>query len=81
MFDRKSEKLLIAALDYSREKYVVYVAARPPRTTLKVLAGRMGRHIVYVPIGTLSPIMLKRIRVFHVLFGHDKRAIAREYIW
>jgi hypothetical protein len=80
-FDRKSEKLLIAALDYSREKYVVYVAARPPRTTLKVLAGRMGRHIVYVPIGTLSPIMLKRIRVFHVLFGHDKRAIARDYIW
>lgn len=80
-FDSKTEKLLVAALDYSLEKHVVYVAARPPRSYLKVFAARMGRRIVYVPIGTLSPIMLKKIRVFHVLFGHDKRALARDYIW
>jgi hypothetical protein len=80
-FERKSEKLLVAALDYSLEKYVVYVAASPPRSYLKGLASRMGRQIVYVPIGTLSPVTLKRIRVFHVLFGHDKRATARDYIW
>jgi hypothetical protein len=80
-FHSKPEKLLIAALDYSLEKYVVYVAAKPPRSYMKVLAARMGRHIVYVPIGTLSPIMLKKIRVFHVLFGRDKRHTARDYIW
>ena len=80
-FEPKSEKLLVAALDYSLEKYVVYVAAEPPRGYLKGLAARMGRQIVYVPIGTLSPNMLKKIRVFHVLFGHDKRATARDYIW
>jgi len=80
-FSSKPERLLVAALDYSLEKYVVYVAGKPPRSYLKVIAGRMGRHIVYVPIGTLSPNMLKKIRVFHVLFGHDKRATAREYIW
>jgi hypothetical protein len=48
---------------------------------MKVFAARMGRKIVYVPIGTLSPAFLKRIRSFHVLFGRDKRAIARDYIW
>lgn len=80
-FHSKPEKLLMAALDYSLEKYVAYVAAQPPRSYLKALADRMGRHIVYVPVGTLSPNMLKRIRVFHVLFGHDRRATARDYIW
>jgi hypothetical protein len=80
-FDFKPERLLVAALDYSLEKYVVYVAARPPRSYIKALAARIGRHIVYLPIGTLSPIMLKRIRVFHVLFGRDKRATAKDYVW
>ncbi|NIQ39057.1 MAG: hypothetical protein GTN81_10760 [Proteobacteria bacterium] len=80
-FQSKSEKLLIAALDYSIEKHVVYVAARPPRSYMKVLASRMERKIVYVPIGTLSPETLKKIRVFHVLFGRDKREIAKDYIW
>ncbi len=80
-FHQKPEKLLIAALDYSLERYVVYVASKPPRSYMKVFAARMGRKIVYVPIGTLSPVILKKIRVFHVLFGRDKRAIARDYIW
>ena len=80
-FQSKAEKLLVAALDYSREKYIVYVAAKPPPSYLKVMAAHMGRQIVYVPIGTLSPLMLKKIRVFHVLFGHDKRAVARDYVW
>ena len=29
----------------------------------------------------VSPVTLKKLRVFHVLFGHDKRDIARDYIW
>ncbi len=77
----KAEVLLVAALDYSREKHVVYVAARPPRSFLKQLAARLGKSIIYVPLGSLSPVKLKKIRVFHVLFGHDKREIASDYIW
>jgi hypothetical protein len=80
-FQSKREKLLVAALDYSLEKYIIYAASKPPRSYLKTMAARMGRQIVYVPIGTLSPLMVKKLRVFHVLFGHDKRAIARDYIW
>lgn len=77
----KAETLLMAALDYSLEKMVVYVAARPPRSALKTLADRWGRRIVYVPIGQLSPVTLKKIRVVHILDGHDKRALARDYVW
>lgn len=77
----KAEVLLLAALDYSREKHVVYVAARPPRSCFRQIAARLGKKILYLPIGTLSPPKLKRLRVFHVLFGHDKRESAKDYIW
>ena len=79
--ESKPERLLLAALDYSLEKNVVYVARRPPRSIFRTIAGRLGRKIIYIPIGQLSPVALKRIRVFHVLDGHDRRERAREYIW
>ncbi|MBI2424658.1 MAG: hypothetical protein HYV27_17640, partial [Candidatus Hydrogenedentes bacterium] len=77
----KAEVLLHAALEYSREKHVVYVAAKPPRSIFRQLAGRLGRKVVYLPIGQLSPVSIKKIRVFHVLSGHHLREIAKEYIW
>ena len=79
--ESKSERLLMAALDYSIHRHVVYVAAKPPRTIYKSLAARMGKTIIYIPIGQLSPVSLKKIRVVHVLDGYDKREIAKDYIW
>ena len=77
----RAEVLLMAALDYSREKNVVYVAARPPRSIFKQMAARIDRRIVYIPLGSLSPIKLKKLRVLHILSGKDKRTSAREFIW
>lgn len=77
----KAETLLLAGLDYSLEKMVVYVAARAPRSAMKTMADRWGRRIVYIPIGQLSPVTLKKLRVVHILDGHDKRAIAKDYVW
>jgi hypothetical protein len=77
----KAEALLLAALDYSLEKTVVYVAARPPRSFLKTVADRWRRRILYIPLGQLSPVTLRKIRVVHILDGHDKRASARDYVW
>ena len=77
----KSEVLLLAALDYSREKHVIYAAARPPRSIFRQMAARHGKKIVYVPLGSLSPLKLKKLRVFHILYGNDKREIANKYIW
>lgn len=79
--ESKSERLLLAALDYSIHRYVVYVAARPPRSIFRTIASRVGRTIVYIPIGQLSPVSLKKIRVVHVLDGYDKRDIAKDYLW
>jgi hypothetical protein len=79
--ETKPERLLLAALDYSIHRFVVYVAARPPRSIFRNIAARFGRTIVYIPIGQLSPVALKKIRVVHVLDGYDKRQIAKQYIW
>jgi hypothetical protein len=79
--ESKSERLLLAGIDYSIHRYVVYVAAKPPRSIFKTIASRSGRTIVYIPIGQLSPISVKKIRVVHVLDGYDKREIAKDYLW
>ena len=79
--ESKPERLLLAALDYSLEKFVVYVAPSPPRSISRGIAGRLGQKIIYIPIGQLSPVALKKVRVMHVLDGHDKRATAKDYVW
>lgn len=79
--ENKPERLLLAGLDYSIHRYVVYVAARPPRSIFKTIASRLGRTVIYIPIGQLSPVALKKIRVVHVLDGYEKREIAKDYLW
>jgi hypothetical protein len=79
--ETKAERLLLAGLDYSVQKYVVYVAAKPPRSIFRNIAARFGRTIVYIPIGQLSPVTMKKLRVVHVLDGYDKRETAKDYIW
>ena len=77
----KAEVLLMAAIDYAEKPLVVYMASSPPRSIIKSFASRYGKKIVYIPIGQISPVLLNKIRVFHVLDGHDKRKIADEYIF
>jgi hypothetical protein len=60
---------------------VVYVAAQPPRSIFKAIATRASRTIIYIPLGQLSPVSLKKIRVVHVLDGYEKREIAKDYLW
>jgi hypothetical protein len=78
--ESKAERLLLASLDYSIHRYVVYVAAKPPRSIFKTIASRLGRTIIYIPIGQLSPVSLKKLRIVHVLDGYDKRDVAKNYI-
>ncbi|MSP62338.1 MAG: hypothetical protein EXR72_18800 [Myxococcales bacterium] len=76
----KPERLLLAGIDYSEERLIVYVAPHPPRSAIAAHAARRGKKVVYVPIGQLSPILLKRVRVFHVLDGRRVRDWAGAYI-
>lgn len=79
--ESKPERLLLAALDYSTQPYVVYVAAKPPRSIFRSIAAHLGRKIVYIPLGQLSPTKLSKIRVVHVLDGHHRRDGAKDFIW
>jgi hypothetical protein len=79
--ESKPERLLMAALDYSVEKFVVYVAAKPPRSIFRSIAAHLNRKILYVPIGQLSPAKIKKLRVVHVLDSYDRRAEAKDYLW
>lgn len=79
--ETRPERLLLAALDYSIHRHVVYVAARPPRSVFRSIASRFGRNIIYIPIGQLSPQKLKRIRVVHVLDSYARRLEAKDYLW
>ncbi|MBW2324398.1 MAG: hypothetical protein JRF41_12955 [Deltaproteobacteria bacterium] len=71
----------MAGIDYSKEKFVAYIAARPPASRMKSLANHYGKKIIYLPLGQFSPVMLKKIRVFHVLDGQHVRAYARDFIY
>jgi hypothetical protein len=81
MAESKPERLLLAALDYSLERHVLYVAATPPRSIFRTVAARFGRTILYLPLGQLSPSKLKKIRVVHVLDGYHRRSVAKDYLW
>ncbi len=76
----KPERLLMAALDYNLERNVVYVAATPPPSNMKSFADKLGKRILYIPIGTFSPTTLRKMRTFHVLDGHRVRGYATDYI-
>ena len=79
--ESKAERLLMAALDYSVERLVVYVAPKPPRSLFRSIAEHLNRKILYVPLGQLSPTKLKKLRVVHVLDSYQRRDEAKEYIW
>ena len=80
MSKSKFERLLLAAIDYSEERLVAYVAAKPPRSWCYTFAEKLNKKIVYIPMGQFSAVMLKKIRVFHVLDGPEVRQCAKDYI-
>jgi hypothetical protein len=77
----KPEVLLMAAVDYSIEKLVVHVGPQPPSSRMRDYAGVRNRKIVHLPLGSLSPMSIRKVRVVHILAGRDKRRIAKDYVW
>lgn len=73
--------LLAAAFMFSPDRYIAYVAAKPPSSLMKNLAARYKKHVIYLPIGSFSPTQIKKIRTFHILNGHDVRNYAADYIF
>lgn len=76
-----AERLLLAAIDYGLERFVLYASPHPPRPAFQVIAGRYGKRILYIPLAQLSPVMLQKIRTFHILAHKSIRDYADQYIW
>lgn len=77
---RPSERLLLAALTYSNERFIAHVSARPPSDEIRATAETLGRHIVHLPLTTFSARTLEKVRRVHVLNGQSVRSFAQRYI-
>ncbi len=77
----KAELLVLAAIDYSLEKLVVHVARDRPSGRLRDYAAASGKRLLHIPLASLSPVTVKKIRVLHILAGRDKRDVAKGYVW
>ncbi len=77
----KAERLLKAAILYSKERYILFIAEKPPRKYFYSLAEVKHREIVYIPLDQFSPDSFKTIKHIHMLAGRDKRKIAHHYIF
>ncbi|MFX1488114.1 MAG: hypothetical protein ACFFBI_03135 [Promethearchaeota archaeon] len=77
----KAERLLKAAILYSKEKFIAYVADKPPRKYFFSLAGVKKREIVFIPLDHFNKESLKTIKHIHILAGRNKRRIAHNYIF
>nr|MDO8085729.1 hypothetical protein [Candidatus Sigynarchaeum springense]MDO8119296.1 hypothetical protein [Candidatus Sigynarchaeota archaeon] len=78
---KKHEILVLAAMDFSEEKYIPYVAANPPSRRMERLAADRNKVLVHIPIWKLSGETLDRVRFIHVLGGKAVRAYAKDYIF
>ncbi len=80
-FENPADRLLEAAIDYNDKNTIIHLSERPPGARLHALAGRVGQRIVHIPISTIDPVRLGRVRRFHVLDSKERRDIADDYIW
>ncbi len=74
------DRLVAGALLHSRERHVVLVAPRPPRARWRLLARRLRRKLLYIPLGRFSGQTIERLRHFHVLNGQEVRSFAAHFI-
>ncbi|MDA8406038.1 MAG: hypothetical protein M0T73_04150 [Deltaproteobacteria bacterium] len=76
----RHERLLVAGIAYSEKPGIVYAARKPPASRWKKLAKSMGRRVVYIPLGSLNPIHVSKMRTFHMLKNKGVRNYANEYL-
>jgi hypothetical protein len=76
----RHERLLVAGIAYSEKPGIVYVCKKPPPVKWKKLATSMGKRIIYIPLGSLNPLHVKRMRTFHMLQNKGIRNFAHEYL-
>nr|MDO8114497.1 hypothetical protein [Candidatus Sigynarchaeota archaeon] len=78
---KRSEILLLAAIHFSDEKFIPYVANDPPSKRIEGIANDFNKMIVHIPLWKMSGETLDRVRYIHVLMSKNVRSYAKDYIF
>ena len=78
--DTLEERLLAAALHYSREKQIAVMSHAAPGPAWRRMAARYRRRLVHVPISRFGAETIEKLRIFHVLNGQHIRSYADHFI-
>ena len=78
--DTLEERLLAGACLHSGEKHIAVLSESAPGPGWRRLAKSYGRKLVHVPLGRFSQETVQRLRMVHVLNGHQVRSYAEHFI-
>jgi hypothetical protein len=74
------ERLLAGACAHTQETYVAVVSPIPVKASWRNIARRYGRKLVPLSLQRFSGQTIARLRLFHVLNGHEIRSYAARFI-
>ncbi len=74
------ERLLAAALFYSKERHVAVISPKHPPLSWRRLARQYKKSLVYIPLQRFSLQTIEKIRRFHILNGKHVRTYAAHFI-
>ncbi|MCA9085164.1 MAG: hypothetical protein KDA81_13965 [Planctomycetaceae bacterium] len=78
--DTLEERLLAAALYYSRERHIALLSHKPPGAGWRRLASKYKKKIIHVPMARFGAATVEKLRMFHVLNGQRVRSYAADFI-
>ena len=78
--DTLEERLLVSACVHSRENHIAILSESPPGAGWRRLAKRFGKKLLHVPLAHFSQETIQKLRMFHVLNGHQIRSFAEHFI-
>ena len=73
-------RLTYGALLFSAERVVAYVAAKKPSVSLRTMAARLKKRLLWIPLATFSNETIRNLRRFHILNGKEVRSWATRFI-
>ena len=78
---KKHEIMLLAAMVFSDEKFIPYIANAPPSKRMENIAGDYNKVIVHIPLWKMSKESLDSVRFLHVLRSKSIRSYAKNFIF
>ena len=78
--DTLEERLLAGACLHAEEKHIAVLSDAAPGPAWRRLAKTYGKKLVHVPLGRFSQETVQRLRMVHVLNGHEVRSYAEHFI-